>query len=44
MASYQTETEKRIGFSILFSLGGKYILLKFQWEGAKKIAIERVLW
>ena len=43
-AAQQTETQKGIAFSILFSLGGKYILLKFQWEGAKNIAIERVLW
>ena len=33
----QTETEKRIGFSILFGLGGKYILFDFSEKGGKKI-------
>ena len=33
----QTETQKGIAFSILFSLGGKYILFEISGKEAKKI-------
>ena len=36
--------KKRIGFSILFGLGGKYILFDFSEKGAKRFAIEHALW
>ena len=33
----QTETEERIDFSILFGLGGKYILFDFIGKEAEKV-------
>ena len=37
----QTETEERIGFSILFGLGGKYILFDFIGKEEEKVCKPR---